>query len=104
MGDHIYVCACVCVCVCIDMDIDILGAREGLPRSWSAEIGYVTVHVKYAERTKNKCILMLACFLNIVTLNLCVSMSYTGLHRRSTLFGYVWLRHRNTGIPEHVVT
>ena len=27
-----------------------------------------------------------------------VSMSYTGLHRRDTLFVFVWLRHRNTWI------
>jgi len=32
-------------------------------------------------------------------LNMYVSMSYTGLTRRYTLFIFVWLRHRNTWIP-----
>ena len=38
----------------------------------------------------------LACFVYTFTLNMYVSMSYTGLHRRNTLFVFVWLRHRNT--------
>jgi len=37
-----------------------------------------------------------ACFMNTLTLNMYLSMSYTGLHRRDTLFVFVWLRHRNT--------
>jgi len=42
---------------------------------------------------------------NTVTLNRnrYVSMSYTGLHRRNTLFVFVWLRHSNTWIRiQHV--
>jgi len=35
----------------------------------------------------------LACFMNTTTLNMDVSTSYTGLHRRNTLFVFVWLRH-----------
>ena len=38
----------------------------------------------------------LACFVNTFSLNMCVSMSYTELTRRNTLFVFVWLRHRNT--------
>jgi len=34
-----------------------------------------------------------------INLNVYVSMSYTGLHRRNALFIFVWLRHRNTWIP-----
>jgi len=37
-----------------------------------------------------------ACFVNTLTLNMYVSMSYSGVHRRNTLFVVVWLRHRNT--------
>jgi len=39
-----------------------------------------------------------ACFVNIGTLNMYVSMSYTGLTRRNTVFRFLWLRHRNTWI------
>jgi len=38
----------------------------------------------------------LACFMNTVTLNMYVSVSYTGLYRRNTIFVFLWLRHRNT--------
>ena len=38
----------------------------------------------------------LSCFVNTITLNMYVSMSYTGLTRRNTLFIFLWLRHRNT--------
>ena len=38
----------------------------------------------------------LACFLNTSTLNMYVSLSYTGLTRRKTVFRFLWLRHRNT--------
>jgi len=38
----------------------------------------------------------LACFVNTFTLHRYVSMSYTGLTRRNTLFLLLWLRHRNT--------
>ena len=33
---------------------------------------------------------------NTFTLNMYVSMPYTGLSRRITLFILLWLRHRNT--------
>jgi len=38
----------------------------------------------------------LTCFVNTFTLNMLVSMLYTGLTRRNALFIFVWLRHRNT--------
>ena len=38
----------------------------------------------------------LACFVKLFTLNMYVSMSYTGLARRNTLFIFLRLRHRNT--------
>jgi len=38
----------------------------------------------------------LACFVNTCTLNMYVSMSYTGLTRRNALFICVRSRHRNT--------
>jgi len=38
----------------------------------------------------------LPCFVNICTLNMYVSMSYSGLTRRNTVFIFLWLRHRNT--------
>ena len=38
----------------------------------------------------------LACFVNTCTLNMYVSMPYTGLIRRNTLFIFLWSRHRNT--------
>jgi len=45
----------------------------------------------------------LACFMNTVTLNMYVSVSYTGLYRRNTIFVFLWLRHRNTWISiQHV--
>jgi len=37
-----------------------------------------------------------ACFLNTFSLNMYVSMSYTGSTRRNTVFIFLWLRHRNT--------
>jgi len=37
-----------------------------------------------------------ACFVNTPTLTMYVSMSYTGLTRRNTVFMFLWLRHRNT--------
>jgi len=40
--------------------------------------------------------LYLACFVNTFSLNIYVSMSYTGLTRRDTVFIFLWLRHRNT--------
>jgi len=39
--------------------------------------------------------LYLACFVNTLTLNMYVSMSYTRLSRWNTLFVLLWLRHRN---------
>jgi len=45
----------------------------------------------------------LPCFVNAFTLNMYVSMAYTGLTRRNTSFIFWWLRHRNTWIPiQHV--
>ena len=38
----------------------------------------------------------LACFVNTCTLHMYVSMAYTGVTRRNTVFIFVWLRHRNT--------
>jgi len=38
----------------------------------------------------------LACFVNTSTLNMYVSMAYTGFTRRNMLFVFLWLRHRNT--------
>jgi len=38
----------------------------------------------------------LACFVKIFTFNMYVSMSYTGLIRRNTVFIFLWWRHRNT--------
>jgi len=40
----------------------------------------------------------LACFVKIFTFNMYVSMSYTGLIRRNTVFIFLWWRHRNTWI------
>jgi len=34
--------------------------------------------------------------MNTVTLNMYISVSYTGLIRRKTLFVFVWLHPRNT--------
>jgi len=39
-----------------------------------------------------------ACFVNTFTLHTYVSMAYTGLPRRNTVFTFVWLRHRSTWI------
>jgi len=36
------------------------------------------------------------CFVTAVTLNMYVSLSYTGLTRWNTGFVFLWLRHRNT--------
>jgi len=46
---------------------------------------------------------LLNCFMNTLTLNMYVSMAYTGYTMRNTLFIFVWLRPRNTWIPiQHV--
>ena len=37
-----------------------------------------------------------ACFVNTFSLNMYVSMSFTGLTRRITVFIFLWSRHRNT--------
>jgi len=41
----------------------------------------------------------LACFVNTFTLNVYMSMSYTGWTRRNTWFIFLWLRHMNTWTP-----
>jgi len=38
----------------------------------------------------------LACLVTTFTLNVYVSISYTGGDRQTTLFIFLWLRHRNT--------
>ena len=40
--------------------------------------------------------LWLACFVNTFTLNMYVSMPYTGFTRRNTVFMFLRLRQRNT--------
>ena len=37
-----------------------------------------------------------ACFVSAFTLNMYVSMPYTGSTRRKKLLIFLWLRHRNT--------
>jgi len=38
----------------------------------------------------------LACFVHTFTLNMYVSMSFTGVLRRDRYFIFLWLRHMNT--------
>jgi len=48
------------------------------------------------EEKKTRLYSYIACFVNTFTLNRNISISYTGMTRRNTLFVFLWLRHRNT--------
>ena len=58
----------------------------------------LALQFEYAERGNEYGILyiFLACFVNLLALNMYESMSYTGVPRRNTLFIFVGLRDRNT--------
>jgi len=55
------------------------------------------LHVEYAGGGYNTVFYSdLACFMNTIILNIGISMSYTGLNRRNTVFVFLWLPPRNT--------
>ena len=66
--------------------------------------GPAVLHVEYAERGKEDGILFIfSLFVNTFSLNMYLSVSYTGVTRRNTVFIFLWSRHRNTWISiQHV--
>jgi len=62
-----------------------VGVGAYMLNTWSEEYNTVFYFYSYS-----------ACFMNTVTLNMHISMSYTGFIRRNTVFVFVWLRPRNT--------
>jgi len=55
------------------------------------------------EETNTGFYAYLACLVNTVTLNMYLSMSYTGLTRRNTVFVFVWLSQEYVNTPiQHV--
>jgi len=87
--------------------VGVGGIPKGVRYSEIWRLRTTTLHVEYAEYAEREneyaFYSYVACFVNTFSLNMYVSMSYTGLTRRNTLFILLWLRHRNTWIAiQHV--
>jgi len=122
---YICICTFLCIYIYIDEYIDRYrerdpylqaarlsrqGSRSSLTRpapaaasksggaGWSSASAASYAYVSNTRNKENNTVFYSysACFVNTLTLNIYVSMSYTELTRRNTVFVFLWVRHRNT--------